>query len=85
MECLQDADSPCLTKSFNCEGELKYRQESSNFEVISVFCNPEEVEDLKSEDELADTETIEQDGSSVMVRYLYLRFIVFEPTMYINP
>lgn len=51
VECLQDADSPCLTKSFSCEGKLEYLKQSNSFEIISVFCNPEEVESLKSEDE----------------------------------
>ncbi|KAK9703517.1 Cathepsin propeptide inhibitor domain (I29) [Popillia japonica] len=59
VDCLQDADSPCLTKSFNCEGELQYMEKSGNFEIISLFCNPEIVENLKSEDEVIDTSTAE--------------------------
>ncbi|KAI4469040.1 fetuin [Holotrichia oblita] len=57
VDCLQDADSPCLTKSFSCEGELQYMEKSGNFEIISLFCNPEIVENLKSEDEIKDTST----------------------------
>lgn len=34
-------------------------EKSGNFEIISLFCNPEIVENLKSEDEVIDTSTAE--------------------------